>query len=118
MADARPVPLPMFVHRGNRVPGAAKDDHSRMTSPNNDVQIVPLDAGVFAVKIDTPTGHVAIGRVTTRDAQQTWVWEHRDGERSSPIAASLGDVVHALAHYHRSFKSQTAAAPVRRPLFG
>jgi hypothetical protein len=98
--------------------GGGKDEHSPMTSSHNDVQIVPLDAGVFAVHIDTPSGRVAIGRVTTRDQQQTWVWEHRDGERSSPLAASLGDVVHALANYHRNFKAQAAGAPVRRLLFG
>jgi hypothetical protein len=85
---------------------------------NNDVRIVPLDAGVFAVQIDTPSGRVAIGRVTTRDQQQTWVWEHRDGERSSPVVARLGEVVQSLADYHRTFKAQPAAEPVRRFLFG
>jgi hypothetical protein len=82
------------------------------------VRIVPLDSGVFAVHIETPTGRVRIGHVRSKDAIDSWVWQHRDGERSSPVIASLGDAVHALTDYHRTFKVQSPAQPVRRLLFG
>jgi hypothetical protein len=89
-----------------------------MTSPiDDDLKIVPLDAGVYAVHVDRPTGQVRIGQVTTRDAKQTWEWQHRDGERSSPAATNLGDVVRALVDYHRNFKEQAPAASQRRFVF-
>ena len=43
--------------------------------------------------------------VATTDGEQTWAWQHRDGDRSSPVASTLKEVVHALAHYHRTFKA-------------
>ena len=89
-----------------------------MICGTDDVRIMPLDSGVYSILLDTPAGHVRIGHVRSKDAQDTWVWQHRDGERSSPVIASLGIAVHALTEYHRSFKTQTAAPPVRRLLFG
>jgi hypothetical protein len=89
----------------------------RMICGTDDVRVVPLDSGVYSVHIDTPTGHVRIGHVRCRDAADTWLWQHRDGERSSPVNSSLGTAVHALADYHRSFKTPAAGAPVKRLLF-
>jgi hypothetical protein len=88
-----------------------------MTCRTDDVRVVPLDSGVYSVHIETPTGRVRIGHVRSRDALDTWVWQHRDGERSSPVNSSLGSAVHALAAYHRSFKTEVAVRPVRRLLF-
>jgi hypothetical protein len=82
------------------------------------VRVVPLDSGVYAVHMETPTGRVRIGHVRSKDAADSWVWQHRDGERSSPVMTSLGNAVQALAEYHRNFKSQRPARPVRRLLFG
>ncbi len=88
-----------------------------MLHDTTDLRLVPLEAGVYEVHLDTGGGPRRIGKVCARNGRQTWMWQHRDGERSSPVATSLGDVAHALAHYHRTFKTP-AAAPVRRLLFG
>ena len=88
-----------------------------MICGTDDVRIVPLDSGVYSVLLDTPAGRVRIGNVRSKGAQETWVWQHRDGERSSPVIASLGNAVHALTEYHRSFKPQPAPTPVRHLLF-
>ncbi len=85
---------------------------------DDNVRIVPLDSGVYAVHIETSTGRVRIGHVRCKDASDSWVWQHRDGERSSPVIANLGNAVQALAEYHRNFKTQPAVTPVRRLLFG
>jgi hypothetical protein len=82
------------------------------------LRVVPLDSGVYAVHMETRIGRVRIGQVRSKDAIDSWVWQHRDGERSSPVIASLGDAVQALAEYHRTFKTQASALPVRRLLFG
>jgi hypothetical protein len=76
-----------------------------MTNPASQVRIVPLDSGVFEVHLDTTRGRVRIGKVSNRDEQRSWAWEHRDGERSSPFATNLKDAVDALTHYHRRFKT-------------
>jgi hypothetical protein len=78
----------------------------RATNPTSERRIVPLDSGVFEVHLDTAQGRVRIGKVSKRDDQRSWAWEHRDGERSSPVAVSIADAVDALTHYHRSFKTQ------------
>jgi hypothetical protein len=57
-----------------------------------------------------------IGNVGT--SGQRWWWQHRDGERSSPVAQSRGEAAQALVHYHRSFKAQPVAEHARRLLFG
>jgi hypothetical protein len=85
---------------------------------DDDVRIVPLDSGVYAVHIETSIGRVRIGQVRCTDAGNAWVWQHRDGERSSPVIVSLGNAVRALAGYHREFKTPPAVVPVRRLLFG
>jgi hypothetical protein len=88
-----------------------------MTTSTDGLHVVPLDACVFGVHLDTAAGRIRIGQVTSQDEQRTWQWQHRDGERSSPVTSSLGDIVRALAQYHRNFKAQPAAAPARRLLF-
>ena len=88
-----------------------------MTTRTDDVRIVPLDSGVYSIHLETPTGRIRIGHVRSKDARDTWVWQHRDGERSSPVMSSLGNAVDALAEYHRSFKIPSER-PVRRLLFG
>jgi hypothetical protein len=88
-----------------------------MPKSSEDVRVVPLDTGVYEVHLSAEGGPLRIGRVSTGDGQRTWVWQHRDGERSSPVAATLGEVVRALADYHRAFKAQPAPVPVRRLLF-
>lgn len=82
------------------------------------VRIVPLDSGVYAVHIETPAGRMRIGDVRSKEPIGSWVWQHRDGERSSPVIGSLGTAVRALSEYHRTFKVHCAAPPVRRLLFG
>jgi hypothetical protein len=48
-----------------------------------------------------------------------WWWQHRDGEKSSPVAGSRAEAAQALAQYHRAFKQSAApTAPARRLLFG
>jgi hypothetical protein len=86
-----------------------------MTKQIDEVKVVPLDVGVFVVQIATAAGRVRIGQVRMRDEQPTWVWEHRNGERSSPIHSSRAGVVHALVRYHRTFKPQPAPG-VKRSL--
>jgi len=88
-----------------------------MICGTDDVRIVPLGSGVYSILLDTPAGHVRIGHVRSKEAQDRWLWHHRDGERSSPVIASLGNAVQALTEYHRSFKTQAASPPVRRLLF-
>jgi hypothetical protein len=90
---------------------------SQMSTSTNDVHVVPLDACVFAVHLDTPAGRIRIGQVTSQDEQRTWQWQHRDGERSSPITSNVGDIVRALAQYHGNFKAQPDPVPTRRLLF-
>lgn len=85
-----------------------------MTDPAREVHIVPLDSGVFEVHLETMRGRVRIGKVSHRAGQRGWAWEHRDGERSSPIADSRRDAVDALTRYHRCFKSQPR--PSGRPV--
>jgi hypothetical protein len=82
-----------------------------------DVRIVPLDSGVYSIHLETPNGRVRIGHVRAEATCETWVWQHRDGERSSPVAPSLAKAVDALAHYHHRFKTRPADQPVRRFLF-
>jgi hypothetical protein len=89
-----------------------------MTCRTDDVRIVPLDSGVYAIHLETPSGRIRIGQVRSKDAHDTWVWQHRDGESSSPVVSTLRSAVDALAHYHRRFKTQPASKPARRGLFG
>ena len=44
-----------------------------------------------------------------------WWWQHRDGERSSPVAGSRAEAAQALAQYHDTFKQ---SAPARCVSFG
>jgi hypothetical protein len=85
-----------------------------MSNTSDDVRVVPLDSGVYEVQLNTDSGPLRIGKVSTGDRQHTWTWQHRDGERSSPIATSLAEVVHALTDYHLAFKPVPTPRPIRR----
>jgi hypothetical protein len=86
------------------------------TTAASNVQIVPLTLQTAEVRVRIGGATVTIGRVTL--AGDRWYWQHRDGERSSPIAVARSEAAAALAEYHRTFKSQPAVEPVRRLLFG
>ena len=87
-----------------------------MTAPAPDVQIVPITHSVAEVKLSVRATPVSVGKVCL--ANGLWYWQHRDGEQSSPIAASRIDAANALAAYHRAFKPHHAPGqPVRRLLF-
>ncbi len=101
-----------------------------MTQPDTDVLIVPLTMSTAEVRLGAGPGALSIGKVSSANGR--WYWQHRDGEQSSPIAASRSDAATALASYHRAFKPQAPAqapvqagsgtrppgAPVRKLLFG
>jgi hypothetical protein len=81
------------------------------------VQVLPLSLTTAEVRLATGGHGTSIGKVSSRAGQ--WYWQHRDGEQSSPIAATRTAAANALAEYHQAFKSKPApAAPVRRLLFG
>src|SRR6516165_2147837 len=73
--------------------GCAETPGPQMSNISDDVRVVPLDSGVYEVRLHTDNGPLRIGKVSTRDSQHTWMWQHRDGERSSPVATTLADVV-------------------------
>jgi hypothetical protein len=77
----------------------------------HDVRIVALTAPSAEVHLEAK-----IGKVGT--SGQRWWWQHRDGEKSSPVAESRGEAAMALAHYHRIFKPETPAVSGARLLFG
>jgi hypothetical protein len=87
-----------------------------VTTAASDVQIVPITPQSAEVRVATGATVVSIGRVATTNDR--WYWQHRDGEQSSPIAGNRSEAATALADYHRAFKAQPAAEPVRRLLFG
>lgn len=84
---------------------------------NNPVQIVTITPGTAEVRLLGERAITCIGNVGSSNGR--WFWQHRDGERSSPVAASRSDAANALADYHEEFKRhpRTAASP-RRLLFG
>jgi hypothetical protein len=83
-----------------------------MSSSGNDMKIVALTVHSAEVHLGTK-----IGKVGT--SGQRWWWQHRDGERSSPVAESRGEAAQALVHYHRSFKQVAHVTTAqRRLLFG
>ena len=90
-----------------------------VTNPS-DVQIVPMTQSTAEVRLQAGAGHFSIGRVAVTGGR--WYWQHRDGEQSSPVAASRTEAATLLANYHRAFKAPIvpvpAAAPTRRLLFG
>ena len=90
-----------------------------VTSPT-DVKIVPMTQSTAEVRLQVGEGHFSIGRVAATSGR--WYWQHRDGEQSSPVAATRSEAATLLANYHRAFKAPTvatpAAAPTRRLLFG
>lgn len=86
-------------------------------APGSDVHVVPLTMSTAEVRVDVGGAAVSIGRVVTTNG--SWYWQHRDGEQSSPIAASRLEAAVALAAYHRAFKPQPALpAAAKRLLFG
>ena len=92
-------------------------DATATTTDDSPVQIVPMTAGTAEVRLREGRAALPIGRVGSSNGR--WFWQHRDGERSSPIAASRSDAAHALATYHEEFKRQPGpVVPERRLLFG
>ena len=88
-----------------------------ITTPASDVQVVPLTMSTAEVRLDQAGSTVSIGKVAVANGR--WYWQHRDGEQSSPIAASRTEAAAALASYHRAFKPQPVRpAPAKRLLFG
>jgi hypothetical protein len=86
-------------------------------SSGGDVRIVPLTAQTAEVRIDVDGTQTRIGNLGAEGPH--WWWQHRDGERSSPVAETRAEAANALAQYHELFKrSAPPAAPVRRLLFG
>ena len=55
-----------------------------------------------------------IGNV--RLTQDSWCWEHNDGEQSSPISPTRLAAAQALADYHKMFKPQRTRASLRQML--
>ena len=81
------------------------------------MRIIPLTAQSAEIRLDVDGTQARIGNVGA--VGPNWWWQHRDGERSSPVAESRAEAARALAHYHQLFKqSASPAAPVRRLLFG
>jgi hypothetical protein len=88
-----------------------------MTATTGQVQVVPLSLTSAEVRLSTGGAGTSIGKVGSKEGR--WFWQHRDGERSSPIAENRTAAANALADYHRAFKAPPAPpAPVRRLLFG
>ena len=85
-------------------------------APTGEVQVLPLSLTMAEVRLATGGAGTSIGKVLVRGGR--WFWQHRDGEQSSPIASNRTAAANALAEYHRAFKPQPVAAPVRRLLFG
>ncbi len=81
------------------------------------MRIIPLTAQSAEIRLDIDGAQARIGNVGADGPH--WWWQHRDGERSSPVAESRAEAANALAHYHRLFKATAPpATPVRRLLFG
>jgi hypothetical protein len=88
-----------------------------MTTARDDMQIVTITPDTAEVRLCAGRAITHIGKVGSSNGR--WFWQHRDGERSSPVAANRSDAANALASYHRAFKRQAAPArPERRLLFG
>ena len=88
-----------------------------MTTAHDGVQIVTITPGSAEVRLGAGRAMSCIGKI--RSSNGRWFWEHRDGEKSSPVAANRSDAANALADYHRAFKGQSAAATLgRRVLLG
>jgi hypothetical protein len=93
------------------------NDSAPDPSAASDLRIIPLTAQSAEIRLDVDGSHARIGNVGSVGPH--WWWQHRDGERSSPVAESRAEAARALAQYHRVFKqSAPAATPVRRLLFG
>ena len=88
-----------------------------MTAPNDQVRIVPLTPSTSEVRLCAARGTENVGKVVSSNG--SWFWQHRDGERSSPLAANPSDAAHQLVQYHREFKDRRDhSMPERRLLFG
>ena len=74
----------------------------------DDVQIVPMTLGSAEVRLRATGAPVSIGKVGTANGR--WYWQHRDGEKSSPVAESRSEAATLLANYHRAFKPAPAPA--------
>jgi hypothetical protein len=91
------------------------NDSVREQTSGDGMRIIPRTAQCAEVHLGVERAR--IGSVGADGPH--WWWQHRDGERSSPVAASRAEAAQALAQYHRAFKqSTTPTAPARRLLFG
>jgi hypothetical protein len=81
----------------------------------NGMRIIPRTAQSADVHVGTDGASMRIGHVGADGP--SWWWQHRDGERSSPVAQSRAEAAEALVQYHDTFK-QSAPAPARRFSFG
>jgi hypothetical protein len=116
VAGQKIAPLPVTICSAPALtPVKENEPMTTSTAPGAQVQIVPITLAVAEVRITTGGAPVSIGRVGSSNGR--WYWQHRDGEQSSPVAESRGAAATLLADYHRAFKPQPAAAPVRRLLF-
>ena len=81
------------------------------------MRIIPLTAQSAEVHLGTNGVQARIGDVGAVGPR--WWWQHRDGERSSPVAESRLDAAQALARYHLTFKqSAQVRTSVRRVSVG
>ena len=79
------------------------------------VQVVIRTPGLAEVRIASGGDQPAtIG--TVRLTQDSWCWEHNDGEQSSPISPTRLAAAKALADYHRAYKPQRPRASMRQLL--
>ena len=79
-----------------------------MTTAHDGVRIVTITPGSAEVRLGAGRAVSCIGKI--RSSNGRWFWEHRDGEKSSPVAANQSDAANALAAYHRAFKDRSSAA--------
>ena len=77
------------------------------------MRIIPMTPQSAEVHLGTDGGSAPIGNVGAVGSR--WWWQHRDGERSSPVARSRAEAAQALAQYHDTLKQ---SAPARCVSFG
>ena len=87
-----------------------------MTTAHDGIKIVTITPGSAEVRFCAAGAMSCIGKI--RSSNGRWFWEHRDGEKSSPVAANPSDAANALADYHRAFKRQPARTTRERRVLG
>ena len=79
-----------------------------MAAANDPVQILTITPGSAEVRLRCGGATMCIGNVGSSNGR--WFWQHRDGERSSLVAANRSDATNALADYHQEFKRHHRSA--------